>query len=433
MNKILVLLLLSGGLVISPPSLAQPTLSWTLDASIQRALKVSPEMKTADAKIGKQQGKLEQSSAWPNPSISIQVDDTLGLEDMAGGYAVTQLSISQPLAIGRLALQRQQAETGLASVQAQRRHQQLLLEYRVAQRFHILQLAQAKLQLAKKRLLQARRYQKSGHKRRSSDPLIRYLTPLETMRLDIVLQAAKQTQEVAEGEFSEAAASFKALLGIPIDDPLRIVPLTPTPTAQGYPILENSLQNHPALEADKKTIASSRMGISVAQSQRVADPILTLFRGEGFYASRRQESMGIMLSVQVPLWDRNNGRITQARYAVYQAQAELDLKQRELQTNLHKSYQHLGHLIKQAEHYRSKLLKPVQRMFALTRKGFAAGELNILSLIDANNTYFDAQQRYLELLQEGWLELAEVRKSAGVFVTVGDPMITIGIYFGEVK
>jgi len=49
----------------------------------------------------------------------------------------------------------------------------------------------------------------------------------------------------------------------------------------------------------------------------------------------------------------------------------------------------------------------------LTRKGYAGGELEILALIDANNTYFDARERYLELLQEAWLEAAEVRLAAG--------------------
>ncbi len=433
MNKIWVFFLVGAGLITSPLSLAESTPRWALNTSIQRALKVAPEMKTAAAEIGKQQGKLEQADAWPNPSVSIQVDDTLGLEDATGGYDVTQFAISQPLPLGRLTHQRQQAEAGLASTRAQRRYQQLLLEYQVAQRLHILQLAEAKLKLAKKRLGQAKAYQNTGqsnHQNRSSgDVLIRYLTPLETMRLDIVLQAARQTMEVAEGEFNEAAASFKALLNLPIDKALSLNSLTPVPTPVAFTVLESSLQQHPTLEAGKQMIASSRAGVAVAKSQRFDDPTLTLFRTEEFVGNRRQDSNGIMLSIQVPLWNQNNGRVTQARYAAHQAQAVLVLNQRELRTNLHKNYLHLGHLIKQAEHYRSKLLKPAQQVFSLTRKGFDAGELNILTLIDANNTYFNAQERYLELLQEAWLELAEVRKSAGLFVIDNSPVI----HFGEVK
>ncbi len=386
----------------------------TLEKSIRRIVKIAPEMKAADAEIGKQQGKWEQVDAWPNPSISIQVADNLSREVGGRGYDVTELAISQPLPLGRLVYQRQQAEAGIASAEAQRKHQQLILEYKVAQLFHTLQLKEAMLRLAKKRFQQVSHYQNGSRKNHSGDPLIRYLTPLETMRLDIISQAAKQSVEVAEGKFSDTAASLKALLGAPVDDKLSLVPLIPVPTPEGFDILEKSLKSHPALEADKLTAASSESGVNVAKWQRFSDPTLTFFRRNEFLANRRQQDTGIILSVQVPLWNQNNGGVTQARHAVHQAQAALDINRRELQSNLHTSYSHLGHLIEQAEHYRTKLLQPAQQVFKLTRKGFDAGELDILTLIDANNTYYDAQARYLTLLQEGWLELAVVRRSAGL-------------------
>ncbi len=165
MRTILVLLLTGSGLVNSSLTWAEPAARWTLAASIQRAVEVAPEMKTADAEIGKQQGKLEQAGAWPNPSVSIQVNNKLGIEDASGGYDVTQLAISQPLPIARLTHQRKQAEAGLAVAEAQRRQQQLSLEHKVAQRFHALQLAEAKLQLAEERFQQARLIWYSRHGR----------------------------------------------------------------------------------------------------------------------------------------------------------------------------------------------------------------------------------------------------------------------------
>lgn len=400
--------------------------------SIQRVMEVAPEMKTADAEIGKQQGKLEQAGAWPNPSVTIQVDDKLGIEDDSGGYDVTQFAISQPLPLDRLKHQRKQAEAGLASAESQRRHQRLLLEYKVAQGFHVLQLAEVKLQLAQKRLLQASRYQNTDHKATANDPLIRYLTPLENMRLDIVLQAAKQTVDVAEGKYNEAAASFKTLLNMPVESTLQLIPLISVSAPAEFKIMESALLNHPILVADKQTLASAKAGVAVAKSQRFADPTLTLFRERDFLADRRDNVTGIMLNIQVPLWNQNNGPVSQARSAVHQAQAELSLKQRELRTNLYKSYLHLGHLIEQAEHYRTKLLQPAQKVFNLTRKGFKSGELNILTLIDANNTYFDTQERYFELLQEGWTELADVRKSAGLSLfSNSSPVSNAGTNLGE--
>jgi len=87
---------------------------------------------------------------------------------------------------------------------------------------------------------------------------------------------------------------------------------------------------------------------------------------------------------------------------------------RDLSNRVRQSHLHLGHLIEQAEHYRTHLLQPARHVLDLTRKGYTAGEQNGLALVDASNTYFDAQARYLELLRDAWVEAAELRLAAGV-------------------
>lgn len=403
-------------LLTQTPVLAAQAQKLTLEQSVQRAVAVAPEMKVATAEVGKQKGMLERAGAWPNPTVSLQADDNLKREENGSGYSFTEFSVSQPIPIGRLEKQRKQAEASVNSAEFQQFQQALLLEFRVAQLFHTYQLKEAKLKLAKQRLKQARHYQDGGIRSKHDTTLVRYLTPLEKMRLNIVLQVAKQAVELAEGEFSHASTNFRALLGIPYDQPLQLAALTPVIQPESFEQLQKHLASHPALLAEQQTILSSEAGIEVAEKERFTDPVVTIFRKNAFLGNRRQPNTGIMLSVQVPLWEQNNGGVVRARQTVYQAQARLNMKQRDLQTSLQMSYLHLGHLIKQAEDYRINLLKPAKQVFRLTRKGFDAGELNVLTLIDANNTYFDAQARYLTLLQEGWLELAMVRKSAGLSV-----------------
>ncbi|MDQ6980488.1 MAG: TolC family protein, partial [Ghiorsea sp.] len=106
--------------------------------------------------------------------------------------------------------------------------------------------------------------------------------------------------------------------------------------------------------------------------------------------------------------------VVEAQYAVQQTQAELDIKQRELRTSLYKSYLHLGHLIEQAKHYQNKVLKPAKKMFKLTQSGFEVGELSVLTLLDAYNTYFDALSNHKIMLTQAWQELAALRLSAGI-------------------
>jgi cobalt-zinc-cadmium efflux system outer membrane protein len=229
--------------------------------------------------------------------------------------------------------------------------------------------------------------------------------------------------EVAEGEYNEAMASLQALLAIPAETEPQLTDLSTVPTPAELAQLETALKNHPALEADQHMLLSTEASVAVAEARRFDDPVLTVFSEKDFLANRRQDSNGFMLSVSLPLWNQGAGSVRAARAAVQQSRSELALKQRELRTNLHKTYLHLGHLIEQAQHYRTRLLEPAQQVFKLTRKGFEAGELNILTLIDANNTYFDAQERYFELLHEGWLELAEVRRSAGISLLTSNSAI----------
>ena len=61
----------------------------------------------------------------------------------------------------------------------------------------------------------------------------------------------------------------------------------------------------------------------------------------------------------------------------------------------------------------------------MTRKGFAAGEQNLLELIDANKTFFDARARYLQLQASIGLELALLRLTAGLSLIDSDTQ-TVG-------
>ena len=96
-----------------------------------------------------------------------------------------------------------------------------------------------------------------------------------------------------------------------------------------------------------------------------------------------------------------------------QAQSKLQVLERDLGSRLRRSHLHLSHLVQQGKHYLPRVLEPARKVFDLTRKAYASGEVEIFSLIDANNIYFDAHGRYLELLQEAWQEAAELRLAAG--------------------
>jgi outer membrane protein, heavy metal efflux system len=396
-----------------PTALAQQPAVWTLADSVRRALDIAPEMRAAGAEISARTGGLSQAGAWPNPTIELRADEKLGIENYSGGYNLNQLSITQPIPLRRLTHQRRVAEEELESARAEQQHQSLQIEARTAHAYHALQLAAERQRLAQERLAFAEELH-SGAKRQSKDKLVRYLSPLERARLDVLRQTAYQEVGEAEGKWSEAAAQFRALLALAPGDHLETIPLTPVDTPATLPVLLDRLALHPELQATQHTRDASSAAVEVARAQRFADPTLSIFHEKDVLAGELRNYTGFMLGLQIPLWNRNDGSVARAVADVDKAEAMLAAQRRNLESGLRQNHLHLKHLVEQAEHYRTRLLVPAHQVLELTRKGFATGEQNGLALVDANNTYFEAQAHYLDLLHDAWFEAAELRLASGV-------------------
>ncbi|MCH8261691.1 MAG: TolC family protein [Proteobacteria bacterium] len=396
--------------VMSIPTLAQSQDLWTLEIATQRVLEIAPESKSSQSEIRARQGALQQAGAWPNPKIELRADDKVGKDTGTGGTDLTVLTLSQSIPVsGRLGYQKAVASAELNAARSTKRYQQLILENQSAQRFHTLQLAVARLRLAEKRLQLADELQKAGQRRAKAGDIPK----LERLRLDLIREAAQQILDKYEGKYNEALSQFRAYLELPI----TIIPeLSSLEPFEPVPELENllaGLPRHPALVAAKYRMEGARQEVHLISAGRLPDPELRLFYEQDFLNGRRQDVMGVGIGISIPLWDRKKGRLQEVRAQMDQSLWKFKALERDLGSRLKQSYLHLSHLVQQGEHYRTRVYEPAGMVFDLTRKAYVSGEVEILSLIDANNTYFDANERYLELLQEAWLEAADLRLAAG--------------------
>jgi cobalt-zinc-cadmium efflux system outer membrane protein len=190
----------------------------------------------------------------------------------------------------------------------------------------------------------------------------------------------------------------------------------PAQAVPSFATLFDGLAQHPMLQAAQSNRDASRAGVDIARTQRFAEPSLSVFREKDILAGTRQSYNGVMLGLQVPLWSLNNAALTRASAEVEKADAVYDGQRRDLESRIRLSHMHVGHLIEQAEHYRENILLPAQKLLELTRRAFVTGEQGALALVDASNTYFNAQGSYLELLSSAWTETADLRLAAGIFV-----------------
>ncbi len=395
--------------VISVPPVAADSNIWTLESAARRVLEQAPERRAAEAEVAAREAELRQAGSWPNPRVELRADDRLGQEDGRGGTGLTRAGVSQPLALRRLSRQRTAAEAALRGTEGNRRAQQLQLEREAA-----------RLKLAQDRLALAAGYSDRTGGSATRDPLVRYLTPLERRRLAVLGEEAQQAVMAAHREHEQTRTAFRLLLDLPPEAAVTTAPIAPPPPPPPLTELERRLETHPALVAVREEVEVARAGIAVAESQRFADPEIGVFRERDFLNGARRDVTAFELTVQIPLWNLNRGPIDKARAEAIRAQANLAVAQRDALSRLRQSHIELTVLIAQVERMRAHLLEPAREVFNLTRRAFASGESNILALVDANNTYFDAQARYLEVLKDGQIAAAGLRAAAGRSVVTGE-------------
>lgn len=390
---------------------------WSLEKSVKRTIEISPGILSKAAELTGREGDLIQAGAWPNPGVELSGSSKLGIDDSTGGVDLTQVALSQPVPLGRLGHQRVLARARFEAAKQNLFFQQLRQEAETASRFHLLQMMEKKLEQANEQLAFAESYQKNDHPHSAlaDDPLVRYLTPLEQKRLDIMRAVASQAVATAEGEYSEAVSGFKVLLQLP-DEALPKAEALKTVEWQ-EPIeglMARQEERHPMIVAAQLEEEAAKAGIKLARGELLTDPTLRLFGERDFLDGKRHNFYGASVHLQLPVWDRKKGLVTRAKSDSQKAGYDLEAIRQELHAQLRQTHLHLGHLMDQAKDYQSEILTPAKEVFELTKNAFAAGEVNVLSIIDANTTYFDAERHYLELLYQAWIELAELRFAAGI-------------------
>jgi len=407
-------------------SVANAAQQWTMQSSIAQAMSTSPELKKSSAEVAARNADLQLSSLWPDPSVELKVDNQVGLDVGSGDYELSEITISQDIPLSRIRHQKSVAEAHLSAAKHSQNNDTLLIENRVAKVFYELQLTSAAYELTEKRVQLADKLNASSVKNNQGS-VVRYLSPLEKMRLSIIREKAHQSESAAEGKLQETLTEFYKLLGINPVDKINVPDLMPVSILPDLATLTQLQDRHPLLSSQQQNLQAATNEIDLVRSSTMKDPSISINRLRENFSSGTENVYGLMFNIEIPIHDRKSTAISKARYSASQQRIELGRLKRNLQINLKRSFTHLNHIIEQASEYEKNVLQPATKMLALSEKGFISGELNILSLIDANNTYFDSHMQYLDLIYQSWIELADINLYAGKFTSDNNPQATNNI------
>ncbi len=154
----------------------------------------------------------------------------------------------------------------------------------------------------------------------------------------------------------------------------------------------------------------------IESARRVPDLGLTVGSKNDEQFGRRQAVFG--LSVPLPLFDRNQGRLDESAQRTEQARDELAAARASLASELRIAHSRLTAARSQARSLQDDHLPGARSAYAAARTGYEYGKFTILEVIDAHRMLLQAQAQHLRVLADAH------RAAAGIERILGAPGAT---------
>ncbi|MBS0262414.1 MAG: TolC family protein [Planctomycetes bacterium] len=156
--------------------------------------------------------------------------------------------------------------------------------------------------------------------------------------------------------------------------------------------------NSPQLVASQANLDHARAELQLARAQVIPNVTLqtVLQRDNATHSSQAST----LVSLPVPIFNRNQGNIQRAEADICAAEAEISrtrLVLRDLLADSFKRYQTSRH---QALGYRDKILPNAEKSMEIASFGYKSGERGFLEVLTARQTYFQAKLASIEALTE---------------------------------
>ena len=373
-----------------------------LPAAIRLALE-QPRLRAAQHEVAASLAGIEQAGRYPNPTLEYL------REGEQAGTRTTTIQLNQPIELGgkrqaRVALA--QGEAALARSELQVLRQELRAE--VAAAFHGVLVAQERQALA------ALLAELAG---RSVDVAARQVvagkvSPVDATRARLAASEARAELNTAAAELALARTRLGALVGRP-GESLRLAASQDAalPSLAPLPLLRARLADAAPLRRARSAVAAHSAQAEVERAARIPDLTLSVGSQRADEVGRRQAVLG--LSVPLPLFDRNSGRLGAALRRADKAREELAAAGAALAADLEAAATRYEAAKAEATLLRDEVIPDARTNHALTLKGFEHGKFAFLDVLDAQRTLAQAQARQWSALARAWQAHADIERLAG--------------------
>ncbi|MDO8804311.1 MAG: TolC family protein [Elusimicrobiota bacterium] len=362
-----------------------------LEDAVAVALKENPELKGKRAAISIAEGRLRQAGAWPNPVLEISAEDVPARSaDISRGKRVIEMEQAVSLG-GKVGWRKRAALLQLSLAEAEYQAAVREVSFHVQDRFVQVLAAQERKTLAEVEAALAREIATLA------EALVQAgaVSPVELTKAEV--EAAKSQGELEETEvhFQSVEAGLRKEMGAPALQVARydgeLADEIIWPDQEDLPGLFSA---HPAMLAKslKKEAAQAQAGLARAE----AWPDVSLKAGAGRADGDRASIVQGMIAFPLPLFNRNQGSVQEAKAAIRLAEAEQESLYQQLRQEWEEATNRVGQAMKQVKRYRRDILPRAEKVLSAVQEGYREGKFRYIEVLEAQRSLAGARRVVLE-------------------------------------
>jgi len=353
----------------------------------------NPTLAAAKARLNATRGQQIQAGLYPNPLVGYQGME-MGIRGTAGqqGGFIGQRFIMG----GKLKLDQAAASKQVTATHFEFHAQEMRILSDVRIRFHEAVILQQRVKLTNELV-------------RIGDELVRateqLLTGRQATQNDLLLAEIQvdESRILFDNSTNEETQSWRrlaAVIGLPAMQP---VPLThqrntEPPSLDWNQCYATVMDNNPVLNAARLRVDRARILLQRAKKEPIPD--IDLMVAHRHHNVTNENVTTVQAGFPLPLFNRNQGNIRSAEAQWLAATKDRERIELELQDRLAVAYRRYTNAIQQTQRYRDRMIPRARKSLKLVTDGYEKGQVQYLTLLTAQRTYWQVSLSYLDSLKE---------------------------------
>ena len=410
------LIIFIGVALLGGVSLGAHAAGLTLEEVVGIAIRDNKDIQAARYAVEAARARLLQAGLLPNPRLDLSKKSD-SIFNNEGEYT-TNVGLSQQFPIaGRIARQKDVAQADVALALAEINEAERKLAGDVATGFYRILALDRQIEVRDRLIgIDQKLAEATRNRFRAAE-----VSELDVNTAQLELQRLNQERALLLSQRATQLAQLNQLLGQPAAEPLALD--NTLPTNEPLPSLMEAQQRALVLRPDMRfallTADRTRADQALARAQRWEDWTV----GVGVEQSRlvvqgappqdRGRTLGLTLSIPLPLLNRSQGRIAETAAAGAQAEVRIEALKLSIGNEVATAYAEAERLRTVVQQYQQDILPVSDRNVRLAQQGYDQGLVSILEVIQAQRQQSELNISYLNVLDQYLQALVKQRLVVG--------------------